>query len=96
MTVSEKDITKALERDIEKTLEERGIYEYSLNTAHMAARKCNSVEEGVAYVLDEEQKRRAKRAARATAHSNSLWDIDAQMFLRAFEKRGTVPFNNEE
>lgn len=95
--MNKKDITKALERDIKKKLEERGIYEYSLNAAHMAARKCNSVEEAVAYVLDEEQKRCAKRAARATAHSNSLWDIDAQMFLRAFEKNGTVPFlNNEE
>lgn len=90
------DIRKALERDIRKVLETKGIYEYSLNAVDMAARKCNSVEEGVAYVLDEEQKR-AKRAARPTARSNSLWDIDAQMFLRAFEKRGTVPFlNNEE
>lgn len=85
-----------IERDIRKVLEAKGIYEYSLNAVDMAARKCNTIEEGVAYVLDEEQKR-AKRAARATAHSDSLWDVDAQMFLRAFEKKGTVPFlNNEE
>lgn len=94
--MNSRDIRKALERDIEKVLEAKGIYEYSLNAVDMAARKCNSVEEGVAFVLDEAQKR-AKRAARTAARSNSLWDIDAQMFLRAFEKRGTVPFlNNEE